>query len=457
MRVAERGPDVGRDGGGPDVSPGRAERRPSALSLRWSQPRWLSSSELVLQWLVRLRWHAFGGQALAVVLVGKVLGARLPLVPLLGLIAVTGLTNVALARGLRHRADRAGPGLVLAVLLLDCGLLTALLSFSGGPANPFASLYLVHVSLAALVLAPRWVVLVVLLSIAGYASLFAWHVPLDWGGHGPAEGVHLHGTWVAFTLTAASIAYFVMRVAGVLRERDASLARAQRHAAHADKLGALGHLAAGAAHELSTPLATIAVAAKELEHRVQRRPERALEDARLIREEVERCRAILQRMSASAGLMVGEVPDTTTAGAILEAVRRQVPRASEAALRLRVLQDASFVCPVHGLVQALANLVRNALQASEARGTPVSVSAEVDRTHVRFVVEDEGGGIPEEVLRRIGEPFLSTKAPGEGMGLGLFLSQGFAERCQGRLGFATEGKGTRATLELPRLIEEGAA
>ncbi|WP_223756286.1 ATP-binding protein [Myxococcus sp. RHSTA-1-4] len=416
----------------------------------------LSSSAIALGWLVRLRWHAAAGQALTVLVVSNGLGVELPVAPLLALVATTAVSNLLLALWLA-RASTVRPGVLGGVLVLDLLLLTGLLALSGGPANPFGMLYLVHVTLAALVLGPRWTVLIALLSMLGYANLFAFHVPLPrpaHGGAGEAESLHLVGMWIAFALTSGVIAFVVARVSAALRDRQEAVVRAQQLTARAEKLASLSTLAAGAAHELGTPLGTIAIAANELESLILEEPGEALEDARLIRDEVERCRDILERMSARAGRSMGEVPERTTTGAVLARLREQLGAAELARLRFDAGPDLPLWCPVRGLVQVLANLVRNGLQASDATQAAVTVTARGDGERLCFTVEDLGTGVPRALLPRLGEPFFTTKPAGQGMGLGLFLSQTYAELCGGRLELVSEeGRGTRVTLELPSRTE----
>ncbi|MFP2929393.1 ATP-binding protein [Pyxidicoccus sp. 3LG] len=417
----------------------------------------LSSSAIALGWLVRLRWHAAAGQALTVLVATRGFGLDLPVVPLLALVATTTVSNLVLALWLR-RAPTVRPGLLGGVLSFDVLLLTGLLALSGGPANPFSVLYLVHVTLAALVLGPRWTVSIALLAVLGHASLFFAHVPLPEAAHprdaNGTDSLYQLGMWVACMLTAMVIAFVVARVAAALKDRQEAVVRSQQFAARAEKLASLSTLAAGAAHELGTPLGTIAIAANELEALILEEPQEALEDARLIRDEVERCRDILERMSARAGRTLGETPERTTTSAVLTQLREELGAAELARLHLDAGPELLLRCPVRGLVQVLANLVRNGLQASDATQASVTVTARGVADTLRFTVEDHGTGVPAALLSRLGEPFFTTKPAGQGMGLGLFLAQTYAELCGGRLELASEeGRGTRVTLELPRLME----
>lgn len=414
-----------------------------------------SPTTITVAWLVRLRWGAVLGQTATIAVAVLGLGIDLPLLPLSLLVATTAVSNGALA--LRpKRAEDVSARTVGLVLAADILVLSSLLYCAGGPSNPFSVMYLVHVTLAALVLGMRWAGAMVALSALSYAALFFWHVPVEGMDHAHHHGgagfsVHLQGMWIAFTIAASLIAYFVARVAAALREREAELATAQALAARTEKLASLTTLAAGAAHELGTPLGTIAVASTELERSLRLNPEDAIEDARLIRAEVERCRAIVQRMSAHAGNSMGELPGPTTAD---EVFRRCVERLGHDASASVVVEESeaiAFTCPIEGLVQVLLNLVQNGRWAVRTTRGKVALSSACTPKKVRLVVADDGEGIAADALSRIGEPFFTTKPPGEGLGLGLFLARTFAERWGGHLDIESRlGHGTRVTIHLPR-------
>jgi two-component system, sensor histidine kinase RegB len=347
----------------------------------------------------------------------------------------------------------------------DILVLTGLLYCSGGPSNPFSVMYLVNVTLAALVLGVRWAGAMVALSAVLYAALFFWHVPVpelshahhhmrgDRSGASPFS-IHLQGMWVAFTVAAALIGYFVARVAGSLRAREADLAAARAASARTERLASLTTLAAGAAHELGTPLGTIAVAAKELERTFRESSDEALDDARLIRTEVERCRAIVQRMSAQAGETMGEVPRGAAAEEIVRGGIERLGREAVAGVVVESGVEAAVLCPVEGAMQVLSSIIQNARWAVRDGGT-VTVSWSPTPAGVALMVSDDGVGIAEKQVARIGEPFVTTKAPGEGMGLGVFLARTFAERCGGSLHLeSVEGVGTKVTMTLPHAPEE---
>jgi two-component system sensor histidine kinase RegB len=415
-----------------------------------------SATAITLTWLVRLRWGFFVAQAVTVGVARYALNVDVPAAPLAMVVAASGISNLGLDLWARRRPDPHDAQLG-AIFALDTLLLTGLLYFSGGPANPFSVFYLVHVTLAAVALGMRWAGAVVVLSVLSYAGLFFKHVKVPAMEHahhtGQAFSIHLQGMWVALTIAASLIGYFVTRVSGALRAREADLLSAQRLAAQNEKLASLSTLAAGAAHELGTPLGTIAIAAKELERSIKSAPEEAVEDARLIQSELERCRTIVRRMSASAGQTLGELAERTTTLKVIAALRERMGEPALAGVDVRVTEatDAAFEVPVQGLVQVLSNLVQNGLHATPEGGEPVVISSEALPGKVRFVVEDRGRGIPPADLERVGEPFFTTKPPGQGMGLGLFLARAFADRCGGSLVLSSEsGKGAVVVLELPR-------
>lgn len=407
----------------------------------------LSTSQIGLAWLVRLRWGAALGQVLILAAAALTLEG-LPIAPLAALVGATFASNLVLAR--LARRDRSSPRLVFGALVLDALLLTGLLLGTGGPSNPFTVFYLVEVALSAILLDARRAWALAGLSSACFGALFLLpsHAIDEHAHH--ASKLHLQGMWVAFTLAAAFVAHFVSRVSDALRRREAQVLELRELAARAEKLASLSTLAAGAAHELGTPLGTIAIAAKELERALAAHAD-GLEDVRLIRGEVERCRAVLRRMAAQMGEGVGEMPRAVTLAEIGEKVRAALDAEASA---LSVEADpGSIVAPPETLAQVLVNLVRNGIDAQRAAGAadPVVLRMKLDGATVRFCVEDHGKGMSPEVHARAGEPFFTTKPEGEGMGLGLFLVRAFADKLGGSLSLEpARGGGTEARVILPR-------
>ncbi|HET9316354.1 MAG TPA: sensor histidine kinase, partial [Vicinamibacteria bacterium] len=345
---------------------------------------------LSLPWLVRLRWGVLAAQAVAVAMGGTILDSGAPRWRGIALLALTFASNVAL--GLPALAARTGRAMLCgSALALDTIVLTLLLRDSGGPANPFSVLYLVGISLSAVVLGPRWTWNLTLLAVAGYGSLFLDTGPAPDPMH-HSFASHLHGMWVAFVIAAVLTAYFVSQLASAVERRDREIAAVRERALRYERVAALSTLAAGAAHELGTPLASIGVAARELERALEKLPDGGslVDDARLIRAELGRCRAVLDNVAAQSGEAMGEAPTALTPAEILEDVRRRL--GSTLAERLRVeepLADATLKLPREAFGRAFYNLVRNAIDASPDR-TPVQVAARVREGRMTFIVEDRG-------------------------------------------------------------------
>jgi two-component system, sensor histidine kinase RegB len=332
-------------------------------------------------------------------------------------------------------------------------VLTGLLYFSGGPHNPFAFLYLVQIALATVLVRALWSWMLVALSFIGFGILLIAHRPLE-----IPDDRRMIGTWFALGVASAFVVHFLRRITGALAERDAELTEARGLAARQERLASLATMAAGAAHELSTPLGTVALAAKELEHALNKTAEPELAaDARLIREQVGRCRTILEQMAQGAGT-VGESVTTCTLGQLLDESLVGVRDAPE--VHREVPEDLARTdlrLPPHAVSQALRSLITNAQDASPANAAVV-LAARCDDGTLELAIRDRGAGMPGEILDRIGEPFFTTKPPGRGMGLGLFLARAVIEAVGGTLHIdSTAGSGTEVRVALPTDVSARAA
>ena len=339
--------------------------------------------------------------------------------------------------------------------LLDTLSLTVMLGLTGGANNPFSLLYLVQITLSAIVLRKFWTWVLGALSTACFGLLFFFHRPLAvFQTHHAEEGLspHLIGMWIAFVIAAALITFFTGNIANALRRREQEVLELQDQVSRHERLASMVTLAAGAAHELGTPLGTIAVVARELERYASNisKDNATLEDARLIRSEVDRCRVILERMSAQGAQPMGETPERVRVLSLLTQVCGQFPESQQAVLRID-LTDGTLdaVLPIQAAAQSVAALIQNALDANIDR-RPIHIGAAKNGSTLQISVQDRGHGMSDSVLRHIAEPFFTTKEPGKGMGLGTFLVRTFAQNLGGRVLFVSSpAEGTTATMELP--------
>ena len=414
---------------------------------------------VALPWLVTVRWAGVLAQFAAVVAGAQGLAATTRLsVPLL-LIGASALSNLWLSWRLGRRlpvAMATGGWLVCA----DVATLSWLLHGAGGVLNPVSIFYVVYIVLAALVFDRMRAWIVTTLSIGGYGLLFlapSAEVALAGSMH-PEIGLHVRGMWMAFAATSLIVAILVGRLASLIERRDRALAELRDRATQDARLAAMSTLAAGAAHELSTPLGTIAVAARELERALEHSPSDgdAREDARLIRAEVERCRRLLHDMAGRFSEPLGEGAEARALDVFIASTLASLTPAERARVQATTRADgAKVVWPPNVVTRALVNIIRNALQASPADGA-VQVAAEADRAGmVTIRVADAGVGMSAGVLARAGEPFYTTKAQGEGTGLGLFVARSTVEQLGGRLVVdSREGEGTTVTILLPAALPE---
>jgi two-component system sensor histidine kinase RegB len=365
---------------------------------------------------------------------------------MLAIIALLAGFNLATRRRLT-RGGAVTDSELFAQLGVDITALTLLLFFSGGGANPLVSLYLPTIAIAAVVLPGRFAWCVVALSVAAYSLLVFWNIPLPVADAERATRLHLAGMWLIFVASAALIAWFVARMAAAIRSRDLQLAAAREEALRNERVIALGSLAAGAAHELGTPLATMAILAGELGRNAGLPPE-TQEDLALLRQQVEHCKGIITGLAARAGQARAEGGGAVALDHWLEQVIarwRQLRPHAAAKVSLHGTATPPRIVGEATLEQALLNLFNN---AADADGGEVDIDADWDDECLRIEIGDRGPGFDEKVLLQAGRDFITTRA--EGAGIGLFLAHAAVERLGGRIVLAgREGGGAITRIELP--------
>ncbi len=403
-----------------------------------------------LRWVMRLRWAGVVAQFLVVVTATTWMSAEMlrACAVVVAAIVSNAAVDVWLRRSTSRHETAAGP-VVFAAIVVDVVLLTVLLAFTGGPLNPFTLLYVVHVATATVALSRPGSFAVAVLAVAGYGVLFLPGV-FDAEAHmhqmhGPGFFAHVRGMWIAFSITAAFIVLFLGQLRHALEEREARIRDQQEARAREQRLASLATLAGGAAHELASPLSTIALVAESLTRQLQGSvPAGCRDDVVLLGQEVERCIQVLQQLSVDAGTPGGEQPTLTPIAPLLADAGRQT-RATYAISP--AAGERQVLAPPRALSSAIRGLIKNADQASVSAPT---VSVELVRDDVVIEVKDDGPAVSDDVLARMGEPFFTTKGVGEGMGLGVFLARTVIEQCGGTLRYDRgDGDGLVATVTLP--------
>lgn len=400
---------------------------------------------VTLPWLVRLRWLYAIGQ-LVVLGILTYSSNHVVIWPFVVVALLVGVSNWALST----RAV-ATPRVIGAVLVLDTVLLTFLLAAEGGATNPFTVLYLVHITLSAVALRARWTMGLVALSVVGFATLFLVGGEQHMHHNGPAwTNKHLQGMWMAFVVAALLMASFVQRIAAAIAAQRQQISELRERNAHQARVASIATLAAGAAHELNSPLSTIAVAAHEAGRALASVPAAAVigDDLALINAEVDRCQDILHQLAARAD-QAGRVEEVTC-GQLIVALRNTVgqPRIQRVVCSCRET-EAVVTVPLVPWQSAVASMIHNALAASPPEAM-VAVELAIARGSLQTTIRDQGAGMTSDVLARAGEPFFTTKEPGAGLGLGLFLARSFFESAGGSLSLqSAPALGTTVTAVLP--------
>jgi len=397
-----------------------------------------------------MRNLAIGGQLVVFVLARELYRIRLPLGPLLAIIG--GLALVNAVTWLRLRGDcECGNEEFLLQLLLDVGALTAVLYFTGGATNPFVGLFLLPLTVAATVLERRSVWVVAGVTVLAYTWLLGHYGPLPPSVNTATLGFDpmVVGMWLRFVINSVLVAYFVVSMAETLRRRDRALADTREESLRNARFVALGMLSAGTAHELGTPLATLATVTSELRREYQG-PEHASlrESLDLMRGQIERCKEALAEVSASAGeYQVQSGSAVPVRAYLVETLERWRGMRPDVKIvpRLEGPDSAPRIIAERTVSQAIMTVLNNAADASPEA---VEVNAVWDEDRLTLEICDRGLGLSETVSKTVGVSPLSTKE--HGLGLGLYLAYGAIRRFGGEVFLASRpGGGTNARLDLP--------
>ncbi len=394
---------------------------------------------LSLRTLVRLRWLAVIGQSIAVLGVHFLLEFPLPLAPCLGVIALSAWLNIFLT--LRWRQSlRLSPARAGFLLGYDIIQLALLIYLTGGLENPFAFLFLVPVTVSATSLPLRWTLGLSAMAFVCASVLAIYHQPLPWSLAAPLvlPKAYIAGMWVAIICGVVFSAIYARRIAEEARQMSSALTAAELVLAREQRLSALDGLAAAAAHELGTPLATIALVAKELKREL---PEKGphTEDIDLLISQTGRCREILSRL-ANREAQTDAMYERVRLSVMIEDLVAPL-RGPDVTIDIAAAEDGgSSPEPIFrrnpAIAYGLGNLLENAVDFAAKK---VSITARWSPTKVSVLISDDGPGFEQNIIDRLGDPFVTTR-PGygldhesekgrhEGMGLGFFIAKTLLER-----------------------------
>lgn len=400
-----------------------------------------------LRRLVLGRWIVLVLLAATTLAAASAFAIPVPQGPLLAVLGVALLINAVTAWRVRQ-ADTASAWELFTQLLIDITTLSAVSFFSGGATNPLVSLLLPPVAIAALTLPTRCVAIIASVAIAVYSLLLFHYLPLPIADASRATRLHLGGMWFIFALSTLIVAGFALHMTRLIRQRDAELAAAREQALRDERVMAMGTLAAGAAHELGTPLAMMALLAGELAID-ESLSANARTDIAHLRQQIGVCKNIITGLSRRAGAERLEATHTQAADRWLETLRQHWHASRPSAtsrLFINSALPAPEILPDPRLEQAVLNLLNNAANATAA---PVDISLAWNERQWVIEVRDQGPGFPAEVLAQAG--FSSFAPHARGSGVGLMLTDSAISQLGGRLRLSNpDDGGALAHIELPR-------
>jgi len=378
--------------------------------------------------LIWMRWIAIVAQLLVIAVVHFTLDVGLPagaLKSLFGVIALLAIFNLLSWWRMRYARPAADSELFMQ-LLVDVSSLSLLLYFSGGATNPFVSFYLPALAVAAAILPWRLAFVLALYAFASYSLLTYVYQPLHIHDSSRGMAYHLAGMWVNFAVSAALITWFVTRISTNLRQREAQLAQARERQLQGERMVALGAQAASAAHEMGTPLSTIAVIAGELRNEARQSPALAAygADLAIVEQQIAVCKKALERMRLDADPQAAQGPHALKEWLekFIDAWRLRYPAVN---LSLSLPRQDGMAGDTQALGQILLTLLDNAARAATAT-TAATTSAPSGQVQVTLTVaaasalirvQDDGAGIDPELLPRLGYQPVASSADGKGIGL----------------------------------------
>jgi two-component system sensor histidine kinase RegB len=392
-----------------------------------------------LDTILRLRWLTVLGQLAAIFIVVQGLEFEVPIVQCLTIVSLSALLNLALQVAF-NPMQRLEPAYAAALLALNIIELAGLLFLTGGLQNPFSFLFLAPVLISATALPIRLTIALGLLAVACASALVFFHLPLPWDSDEPLvlPPIYLFGVWLSIVVAIGVTSLYSFQVTEEARKLSDALAATELVLAREQHLTQLDGLAAAAAHELGTPLSTIFLISRELEKTV--RDETIAGDIKTLREQAQRCRDILAKITqlSATGAPFDRMPLSTL---IEEAVAPH--RDFDVAIKVRIAL-ATMSEPVGSrnpaILYGVGNILENAVDFAR---TTVEVNAWWNNETVEIIISDDGPGIAPDILKRIGEPYLSRRRGSDeaqsehgGLGLGVFIARTLLERTGAKVSFS---------------------
>lgn len=411
-----------------------------------------------LIWLRRLRLVAFFTQLLLLVVAVFIYHLSISVVPVVSALLAIPLSQFVFDWWRKHKEYH--PHQLGLLLSFDVLLLTAILYFSGGPTNPFSLVYLVLVVLSAVMVSKEWTWSIAGISSICFAILFLKHTPIPELHHSDGHhglSLHLQGMLVSYILVAAFVTYFLGKIIDEVRYNHLRL---QNLRVNQERLAAMTTVTANAAHELGTPLASLELISGELLRVISAGkldPVQVEGDLQVLRSEILRCRSIIDEMCSTSGSIAGEQPSWITPKKLVDEAIRSLPGTDRLLFKSDNGMGSAVYIQKGPSVAALRVLLQNAIDATNVVGVeePVVVSWKQSSGFVEFIIDDRGVGMPAELTERLGEPFVTTKPDGDGMGLGIYIAQLVADQLGGTLKFkCRSGGGTSARISFAALQTE---
>ncbi|WP_295426631.1 ATP-binding protein [uncultured Thiodictyon sp.] len=399
--------------------------------------------------LLRLRWLSVLVMVLAALASPYLFGASELMIRLLVCAMVVGGVNLGLAVAARSSpgTDDATPmRSPLVALLFELAAWGTYIYLSGGATNPLITVFLPLVAIGAIVLTERQAWFLGVCAIGLYSFLWRVYVPLIITNSQTAVNLHLFGMWMVFALSVVVLLWFILQLTRSIRQRERAIVAAREQAMRDDLLISLGSQAAGAVHELSTPLATLNILADDLLDD-GRLPSALVPDVRLMQDQIQRCKQTLSQLAARAGHVRGDQSETSSAAAWLHrnlATWQSLNPDLALGIAISPRLHTRYVTPDFAIERAIANLLDNAVKAT---ATCIQITAEEIGGCLELTVADDGHGMSPAAMAAFNQrcPIASI----DGMGVGLFLGRAAVERRRGSLDFAPRDSGTAARLRLP--------